>query len=197
MGFVLFRHHWFVWIINASFWIILLLLVYSVLIGNLTLAVITGYIGLVALTTASYVWRDKLAIAHRLFSNITISYSLFGVVGVSMGFVDALVSSWRVKAFIWLIFITILLVYIDIARIPLYLVLSGIIGMYGGFWSITWAIIWKLTGHSIDYNIWVLPNTWLPETIYWPIVFTSITIYFATLIYSYKQITQEKTKQGE
>ncbi len=175
--------------VYTVFLVILISLIYFVLISNLSLAVVTGYIGLVILIPVLYSKRDKLAIAHRLFSNITITYSLFAIVGISLGIVDALVSSWRAKAFIWLTFVTILMIYIDIASIPLYLELSGIIGMYGGFWSITWAIIWKSTGHVIDYNIWVLPDTWLPEIVYWPIVFSSLAIYFTMLIYGYKRRT--------
>jgi len=172
-------------------------LIYCVVTGQLSLAVITGYAGLVILIPVLYRKRIRLAAAHGIFSNIVITYSLFAVMGVSLGTVDALVDSWRAKAFIWLAFVTILMVYIDIATLPLYLVVSGIVGMYGGFWSVTWAILWKMTGHIIDYNIWVMPGTWLPEVVYWPIVFSSIAIYFIALIYSYrrKEVVTEKRSE--
>ncbi len=181
------KHRRIVFGTYTIFLLLLFSLIYFVLTSNLSLAVVTGYIGLVILIPVLYSKRSKLALAHRLFSNIIVTYSLFAIVGISLGIVDALVSSWRAKAFIWLTFVTILLVYIDIASIPLYLELSGIIGMYGGFWSITWAIIWRSTGHIIDYNIWVLPNTWLLEIVYWPIVFSPLAVYFIVLIYGYKR----------
>ncbi len=180
------------------FLFILSFMIYCVVTDNLSLAVITGYAGLVILIPLLYKKRIRLAAAHGIFSNIMITYSLFAIVGVSLGTVDALVDSWRAKAFIWLAFITILMVYIDIATLPLYLVVSGIIGMYGGFWSITWAVLWKSTGHIIDYNIWVMPGTWLPEIVYWPIVFSSLAIYFVAMIYSYRRrelVAEERSKR--
>ncbi len=182
--------------IYLLFVFILLFMIYCVVTDRLSLAVITGYAGLVILIPVLYKKRIRLAVAHSIFSNIIITYSLFAVMGVSLGTVDALVSSWRAKAFIWLAFITILMVYIDIATLPLYLIVSGIIGMYGGFWSITWAILWKSAGHIIDYNIWVMPDTYLPEIVYWPIVFSSIAIYFVAMIYSYRRrevVTRERS----
>ncbi len=184
--------------IYLLFVFILSFMIYCVVTGRLSLAVITGYAGLVILIPVLYRKRIRLAAAHGIFSNIMITYSLFAVVGISLGTVDALVNSWRAKAFIWLAFITILMVYIDIATLPLYLVVSGIIGMYGGFWSITWAILWKSTGHIIDYNIWVMPDTYLPEIVYWPIVFSSIAIYFVAMIYSYRRkevIAEERSRR--
>ncbi len=176
--------------IYAIFVLMLLLIAISVILGYVSIAVILGYVALVVLIPILYNKRSKITIAHRIFSNIVITYSLFAITGISLGVIDALIIDWKAKAFIWLALITILMVYLTIATIPLYLVISGIIGMYGGFWSITWAIIWKMMGRKIDYNIWVLPNVWLPEIIYWPIVFSSIIIYVVAIIYSYKKAKQ-------
>ncbi len=184
--------------IYSIFIFILLFLVYCVVTAHLSLAVITGYVGLLILIPILYRKRVWLAAAHGVFANIVITYSLFAVTGISLGTVDALVDSWRAKAFIWLAFITVLMVYIDIATLPLYLVVSGIIGMYGGFWSITWAIFWKATGHIIDYNIWIMPGTWLPEIVYWPIVLSSLAVYFLAMIYSYRRrevVTRERSRR--
>jgi len=120
-------------------------------------------------------------LSHRLTGEagheLRIASLLWLLLGTLVGITDATVQPWDVKAFLWLVYASIigwwtsyeLIHYRKPRRTEL--VNLGFLGcVQGGLvfaWSANWYWLWLMLGRSVPDPLWVMPGLVIPVWLYW------------------------------